>query len=167
MLDEAEFLSDAESKRWQRCHAEQRLTFLQSEAALYKALDRDREAGDNGNDDPGPDSGGMATMIRVLTVGAGLGRITIGRRRPQRLSAPAQRGIRRHRARARRQAQTLRRPSAVLEATALGGAAALTRNLSPRERMSEGQVRVLGTLSQGERDFYRANPEMRRRLRRK
>src|SRR5262249_36167660 len=58
MLQEAEFLSDADARRWQRCHAEQRLTFLRSEAALYKALERGREAGDDGNDDPGPDGGG-------------------------------------------------------------------------------------------------------------
>jgi hypothetical protein len=57
MLEEAEFLSDADAKRWQRCHAEQRLTFLRSEAALYKALDRDGEDGDDGNDDPGPAGG--------------------------------------------------------------------------------------------------------------
>jgi hypothetical protein len=58
MLQEAEFLSDADARRWQRCHAEQRLTFLRSEQALYKALERDREAGDDGNDNPGPDGGG-------------------------------------------------------------------------------------------------------------
>jgi hypothetical protein len=57
LLQEAEFLSDADAKRWQRCHAEQRLTFLRSETALYKALDRDREDGDDGNDDPGPAGG--------------------------------------------------------------------------------------------------------------
>jgi hypothetical protein len=53
MLEEAEFLSDADAKRWQRCHAEQRLSFLRSEQALYKALERDREAGDDRNDGPG------------------------------------------------------------------------------------------------------------------
>jgi hypothetical protein len=57
MLQEAEFLSDADAKRWQRCHAEQRLTFLRSEQALYKALDRDREAGDDRNGDPGSAGG--------------------------------------------------------------------------------------------------------------
>jgi hypothetical protein len=57
LLQEAEFLSDADAKRWQRCHAEQRLTFLRSEQALYKALDRDREDGDDRNDDPGPAGG--------------------------------------------------------------------------------------------------------------
>jgi hypothetical protein len=54
MLEEAEFLSDADAKRWQRCHAEQRLTFLRSEQALYKALERDREARDDRSDGPGP-----------------------------------------------------------------------------------------------------------------
>jgi hypothetical protein len=52
MLDEAEFLSDADARRWKRCHAEQRLTFRGSELALYKALDRDREGGDDRNEDP-------------------------------------------------------------------------------------------------------------------
>jgi hypothetical protein len=53
MLEEAELLSDADAKRWQRCHAEQRLSFLRSEQALYKALERDREAGDDRSDGPG------------------------------------------------------------------------------------------------------------------
>jgi hypothetical protein len=60
LLEEAEFLSDADARRWQRCHAEQRLTFLRSETALYKVLDRDREEGDDGNDDPGPAGGSEA-----------------------------------------------------------------------------------------------------------
>jgi hypothetical protein len=60
LLQEAEFLSDADARRWQRCHAEQRLTFLRSEAALYKALDRDGEADDDRNDDPGPAGGGAS-----------------------------------------------------------------------------------------------------------
>ena len=57
MLDEAGFLSDADARRWKRCHAEQRLTFRGSELALYKALDRDREAGDDRNEDPGAAGG--------------------------------------------------------------------------------------------------------------
>ena len=57
MLDEAEFLSDADARRWKRCHAEQRLTFRGSEQALYKALERDREAGDDRNEDPGAAGG--------------------------------------------------------------------------------------------------------------
>ena len=57
MLDEAEFLSDADARRWKRCHAEQRLTFRGSELALYKALDRDREAGDDRNEYPGAAGG--------------------------------------------------------------------------------------------------------------
>jgi hypothetical protein len=58
MLEEAEFLSDADSKRWQRCHAEQRLTFLRSEQALYKALERDREAGEQRDEGPVSAGGG-------------------------------------------------------------------------------------------------------------
>ena len=57
MLDEAEFLSDADARRWKRCHAEQRLTFRGSEQALYKALERDREAGDDRNEDAGAAGG--------------------------------------------------------------------------------------------------------------
>jgi hypothetical protein len=57
MLDEAGFLSDADARRWKRCHAEQRLTFRGSELALYKALDRDREAGDERNEAPGAAGG--------------------------------------------------------------------------------------------------------------
>jgi hypothetical protein len=53
MLEEAEFLSDENARRWQRCHAEQRLSFLRSEQALYKALERDRKAGDDRSDGPG------------------------------------------------------------------------------------------------------------------
>ena len=49
MLEEAGFLSDADAKRWQRCHAEQRLSFHRSEQALYKSLERDREADDDGS----------------------------------------------------------------------------------------------------------------------
>src|SRR5262249_45386055 len=48
-LQEAEFLSEADARRWQRCHAEQRIAFLRSEQALYKALDRDGEADDELN----------------------------------------------------------------------------------------------------------------------
>jgi hypothetical protein len=58
MLEQAEMLSDADLKRWNRCHAEQRLTVRASEQALYKALDRDREVGDVHNEDPGPVGGG-------------------------------------------------------------------------------------------------------------
>jgi hypothetical protein len=57
MLDEAEFLSDADARRWKRCHAEQRLTFRGSELALYKAIERDREASADRNEDPGATGG--------------------------------------------------------------------------------------------------------------
>jgi hypothetical protein len=66
MLQEAEMLSDADLKRWNRCHAEQRLTVRASEQALYKALDRDREVGDVPNENPGPAGGGGSEEIPDL-----------------------------------------------------------------------------------------------------
>jgi hypothetical protein len=122
MLREAEFLSDADSKRWQRCHAEQRISFLRSEAALYKALDRDREeAGDDGNYDPGPAGRG----------GSG-------------------------------ENQGREEEAATAECA---GPAACGPPGGDSAGRSDGPHPPCKTLSQGERVFYRANPEMRRNLR--
>src|SRR5262249_28588695 len=59
-LEEAEFLSEADARRWQRCHAEQRIAFLRSEQALCKALDRDGEADDELNGGAGSAGGAGA-----------------------------------------------------------------------------------------------------------
>jgi hypothetical protein len=158
MLAEAEFLSDADSKRWQRCHAEQRISFLRSEAALYKALDRDREAGDDGNDDSGPDGGGGS--------GENQGR--------EEEAEAAERAGPAADPRAQGEGAALRpSPQATFGPVGgdgvgrSGGPHPPCKTLSQGERVLLALTRPSDTLSQGARGFYRANPEMRRSLRRK